>query len=331
MKFLHTLIAREIPENIKQCLEEQPARSGMYNWIFAFRGSIASYWSVQDNLEDYDVIQVNMSPKDMPIIPMIREKLRNSSTKLVINNDYICEYWGKFGLDPWQYDHIQKMGDMVFSTEPHQVSNMIKGTYLLPHPTNTRLLKHLGHNEDRESIGFIYHWWAGSTHLPARTMALAANRYGLKTALYGYIKAGANPVENERWIPSMFDKVYPGMSFPEFAELIQGEKVVYDPNMFHTYGRNGVELACFRKPVIGSNRVFSYNKLFPDLTIDPLDHNDAMAKFDKVVNGKIDDILDRAYDEVEYFNYKNSIERFKAALEESTERGGYKWYEENNK
>ena len=43
MKFTHIMGAVEIPPYIKDCLSEQPARSGMYNWIFAFKGEVNTF------------------------------------------------------------------------------------------------------------------------------------------------------------------------------------------------------------------------------------------------------------------------------------------------
>lgn len=132
MKFTHVMGSNSIPSYIKECLEEQPARSGMYNWIFVFNGEINTYSGIKGRLHEYDVIQTNMSPKDFQTVISIREELTrtgNTKTKLVINNDYVCECWTKWGLDPRFYDSVQRMGDMVFGTEPHQVSNMINGAF----------------------------------------------------------------------------------------------------------------------------------------------------------------------------------------------------------
>jgi len=327
IKFCHVLIARDIPANIKDTLGEQPARSGMYNWTFVFQGDMKTYWSLTDeDIAEYDIIQVNMSPKDMPIIAELRRRIdnMNANTKLVINNDYVCEYWGKWGIDPLYYEQVQRMGDMVFGTEPNQVSQMIKGAYCLTHPTNTKVIKHLGSDYDENSVGFLFHWWAGHTYIGALTLQKVKEKYGVETRMYGYNDAFD---EMKRWKGVMFDDIAPLMAFPDFAEKIQGEKCLYDPNPFHTYGRNGVELACLRKPIIGSNRVFSYQKLFPDLTIDPFNRHQTMEKFDMVLKGseKVEQILDKAYEDVEYFNYENSKKRFIAAFEESIDRGGHKW------
>ncbi|MAH49937.1 hypothetical protein CMI37_29230 [Candidatus Pacearchaeota archaeon] len=329
IKFTHVLGARSIPEHIKDCLEEQPARSGMYNWIFAFKGEINTYWSIKDKLHEYDVIQCNMSPADMPMILMLRDQLTktgNTKTKLVINNDYVCECWGDWGLDPYHYDHVQRQGDMVFGTEPHQVSNMLNGVFVIPHPTNTSMLKKLGSDMENDSVGFIFHWWSGDTYLPHRTLERVKEKFGVKMARIFAYKPDKDQMSAGRKL--MWDETVGGLDFPDFAEYIQGERCVYDPNPCHTYGRNGVELACWGRPVVGSNRVFSYNMLFPELTCDPYDFNATMDCFDIVFNQpeKLKGILDRAYEKVEYFNYENSRKRFLDALKIAVERGGHTWY-----
>jgi len=326
LKYLMVIPGKTIPNEIKECLEEQPHRSGLYNWIFAFQGNYGTYWEYENDLEKFDVVQINMSPKDMIIVPTLRRKLKGSSTKLVLNNDYVCEKWGDWGLNPHYYKDIQRLGDMVFSTESHQVSNMIDGTATLPHPSNTEILKHLGTSQSEDSVGFIYHWWAGQSYIPYLNIERVKEKHKVaKSAVFGYSMSKLNQMH--KWVGAMFDEEVPLLDFPTFAQRIMAEKCIYDPNPFHTYGRNGVELACFKRPVVGSNRVFSYNKLFPELTCDPYDRHDTMKKFDLAFSSKVDAILDKAYEEVEYFNYKNSKERYLAALDEATDRGGYEWFQ----
>ena len=332
MKYTQIIPGSKIPEHIIDCLNEQPARSGMYNWIFAHKGEINVWDDVKDRLEDFDVVQVNMSPIDMPIIPEIRRRLgENSKTKLVLNNDYVCEYWGKWGLDHLRYDQIQRMGDMVFGTEPHQVSNMINGSFCIPHPTNTKILKHLGVDKQlkENSVAFIYHWWAGQSHLASRTLRIVQEKYGLKkTKMFGYQpKPGTD--EMKTYNKFMFNEVSPLEQFPDFIQTLQKEKAIFDPNPYHTYGRNGVEAACLGIPVVGSNRVLSYNELFPDLVCDPFDHNEIMRKFKIIFECPeiMKSILKVAYEKVEMFNYENSVKKYEDALKIAVDRGGHKWYQ----
>lgn len=324
--------AVEIPSYIKDCLSEQPARSGMYNWIFAFKGEVNTWKSIKHKLHEYDVVQINMSPLDFQTVIEIREELtktNNTHTKLVINNDYVCECWSEWGTMPAYYDSVQKLGDMVFGTEPHQVSNMVNGAFCIPHPTNTEWLKRQTTDTKSDSIGYVFHWWEGGTYLPYRTCEKVKAKFNIaKSHVYGY-----KPQHDkmQRFLGLTWDKQMPLDDFPNYAERIMGERVVYDPNPYHTYGRNGVELACWGTPVVGSNRVFSYQKLFPELCCDPFDFNATMKCFDIVFNQpeKMKEIMAKAYEEVEWFNYENSKKRFLEALDIAVKRGGHKWYQMN--
>lgn len=320
------MAGRNIPPHIKSALQEQPARSGLYNWIFAHKGEINCFESIRNNLQDYDVLQVNMSPADMAIIPEIRRLIDGSDTKLVLNNDYVCEYWGKWGLNPYYYDSIQRMGDMVFGTEPFQVSNMINGTFCIPHPTNTKYLKMVGTDQHEDSVGFIYHWWNGDTYLASRLLNKIKRDFGVKQAkIFAY-----NPDTDNmtKYKGQMWDEIVGDIPFPQYIQKIAGQRAVFDPCPFHTYGRNGVEAACLKYPLIPSNRTFSGRMLFPDLAIDPYDAKAAWDKFKLILTktDKAEAISQKAYEDVEFFNYENSVKRWKEAFDLAIDRGGHSWY-----
>jgi len=218
---------------------------------------------------------------------------------------------------------------MVFGTEPHQVSNMVNGAFCMPHPTNTKWLKRMASDVKSDSIGYIFHWWEGGTYLPYRTLEKVKEKFGVKKShIYGY-----KPKYDQmnKAVNMMWEKIMGLDDFPNYAQNVMGERCIYDPNPYHTYGRNGVEAACWGVPVVGSNRVFSYSKLFPELSCDPFDFNATMELFDIVFNQpeKLKKIMDRAYEEVEYFNYENSRKRFLEALKIAVDRGGWQWYQKN--
>jgi len=325
MKFVNVIAAKEIPDNIARTLQEQPARSGQYNWLQVFKGEIQCFDQIKERLDDYDVITVNMAPSDHALIPEIRARLRSSSTRLVVNNDYVTECWPKWDINPDSYRHLQAMGDMVFTTEAHQASWMIPGTFTMPHPTNTGVLKHFGTDFKDDAIASIFHWWHGDPYHAYQACKIAKDEFGIaRSKLYAYNESRD---KLKRWNKTMFDTYVPIVPFPDYLQSIMGDKLVYDPNPYHTYGRNGVEFACTGTPVVGSNRVFSYNYLFPELTCDPFDLNDTMKKFSIVMNEeeRTKQILADAAKKVEYFNYKNSKKRFTEALQIASDRGGYEY------
>jgi glycosyltransferase involved in cell wall biosynthesis len=332
LKYSLVLSGKTTPQSIIDALGEMPRRSGLFNWIFAHKGEINQWNDIKHCVDDYDVIQVNMSPMDMTIIPEIRNTI-SDSTKLVINNDYVCEYWNKWNLHPHYYRDIQMMGDMVFGTEPHQVSNMINGAFCMPHPTHTKILKSFGHDvtQEENSVGFIYHWWAPEAYLSYMTLEAVKAKFGVeKSRIYGY-SPDKDPLKSFVQKKMLFDDVMHLTDFPTFADKIQKERCLYDPNPCHTYGRNGVEAACLGVPIVGSDRVFSQQKLFPTLACDPYDKCATIDRFKTVFcdESEMKKIMDYAYREVEFFNYENSVKRYIDALKEADERGGHKWYQKN--
>jgi len=138
LKYCH--VVYKITNGMKAALDEVPRRSGMYNWMFLFKGEMVPINEVsKDYLEKFDVVQVNLSPVDQVLVPEVRRILgNNSSTLLIANNDYVCEAWGKWGTHPLYYHQVQEVADAVFGTEPYQTSQLRDDAYCIPHPTWTR-------------------------------------------------------------------------------------------------------------------------------------------------------------------------------------------------
>jgi hypothetical protein len=332
LRFLH--VNTRITPDIVSAMEEEPKRSGMYNWFMAFGGDMYPLKEITDDMwANYDVVQINMSPVDIPLIRKARKKLDEFApdTMLVLNNDYVCEAWDiAFGIEPGYYDEVQKMGDLVFSTEPTQVSNMIDGTFVLPHPTRVEHLKTIRAPEQTNDLGIPFHWWSGDTYIPSRTANKIKDKFGLdKTKLFAYVKKERDRMV--KWHKTMWDETVGGMNYCDYAQEIASCKLIYEPCNMHTYGRNTVETACYRVPVIGSDRVYSMKMLYPFTICDPYDTKTMMELAEKVLT---DDafrkkVIDYAYEKVEYFNYENSKKRFLDALKIAKDRGGRAWYLKN--
>ena len=99
---------------------------------------------------------------------------------------------------------------------------------------------------------------------------------------------------------------------------------------WHTYGRNTVDLACFGVPHVVSNRIYSGQKLWDKLSCDPYDIRTARHLVKSCLDEKewVQEVVDRAYEDVEWFNHKNSVERYNTALdmvEEGKELNGWCW------
>jgi len=323
-KLKYLCVLHGLSAGVKSTLEEVPRRGGFYNWLFAFKGDIMPWKNIEAQgdaksfLERYDVVHLNMAPVDQLLIPEIRKALgKSSSTKFVINNDYVAEQWHKWNIHPKQYWHLQGMGDMVFGTEPCQVSHMIPRAKTIPHPHWIKMLKKMAPSETENSYGVLYHWWEGKTHSPAIfDFKLKKEFPKIESKFYAYREDVA---EDKRWLRTFWDYKVPPMNFPEYIDDLMTNKFVYEPTNSHTYGRNSVDLAAIGIPMIGSDRVWSMKYCFPKTSHDPWRMDKTLNVARRILKESRfrQEVIDYAQDACEFFNYKNSKERFIAALEES--------------
>lgn len=324
IKYLH--VCTKLTQAMKDSMSFIPMLPGMYNWINVFKGQVGPYKLVKDKMEDFDCVQINMSPVDFPMIMEVARKLKNSSTMLVLNNDYVAEHWGKLGINPTQYDEIQRMGDMTFGTEPCQTSCMIKGSYCLSHPHRVDILKHYGldiSDEDKKGkVGSLFHWWEGEILLPSLLFKrLEEKGYKLDTHLYSY---DPHHSTNPHWTKVLYDKIHVGYKYPTFIKELMTLQLFVENCSYHTYGRTTVDTAALGVPTIGSNRVFSMRYCFPNMCYDPADMKSAVEIADRVLKGGkwLEEQMSIARERCTYFNYDNSRERFIKAFEESKKRVG---------
>lgn len=322
LKYLH--VCSKISDGMKNAFEEYPRRGGMYNWLYAFQGDIKTYDSV-DDFEKYDVVQLNMSPVDSILIPELRERIpKSSSTMLVLNNDYVAETWGTLGWHPKEYIHYQKQADMLFGTEPYQVSCMNDGAYVLPHPHDIKNIKRIGiksyYPEDK-NVGFMYHWWEGRTYPSSLLGFKLKEKYGVNTRIYAY---NGQKDESVKWAKVMFDEHMSPMNYPEYVNSIMTNKFIVELSSCHTYGRNTVDTAALGVPTMGTDRVYSMTKCFPKMIADPFDFKKQMQIADNIMNNRkwLDEQIEYASNACEYFNYDNSKKRFLDALEDARKRCG---------
>lgn len=322
----------KITPSIKECLKEQPQRSGSYQWIFAHQGDLMEYTPDFDP-EQYDIVQVNGAPIDFPIIYNLRKKLgKDSDTKLVVNNDYVSEAWEDRKIMPALWHQAFDQADMLFGTEPAQTSMLSERAFCMPHPTNTKMLKHFrsikkGQSHNLPWVGSIFHWWVGNVW----------NSYNVTKDLPCWSQLLAYVRDNDKFMytKQLFNELVPPKNYPDYSEHLMKCKAVLDLCPYHTYGRNSVDLACFEVPHIVSNRIYSGQKLWNGLAVDPYDIRGARNLLKDVLADKeyIRDITSEAYDKAEYFGHKQSLNRYNTAMEmvnSGKEMSGWLWDDKEN-
>ena len=325
LKYCH--VVYKITPMMKSCLEEVPRRGGMYNWMFVFKGSMKPIWMMEKkDFENYDVIQVNMSPVDQILLKEIRDRLpKSTSTLLIANNDFVCETWEDWDQHPLQYLQTQDIADGVFGTEYYQTSMLRDDAFIMPHPHWIHMLKKIGNPDldlNRFRVGCLYHWWEGSTYIKSLVLEKLRKKFPkLETRLYGYF---GKKDKNARWLKTMFDKVMPLMQYPDFQRSLMTNRFVFEGGAYSTYGRTTVDTAALRIPAIGTSRIWSMRHCYPEMCCEPHNANRLVDIMSKVLTDDewLQKQLDYAYDTCEFFNYDNSRDRYLEMIETVRRRTG---------
>jgi hypothetical protein len=300
----------------QQLLDEELARTGLYQWINVFNGEI-KYPREVVNYNDYDIVQVNMSAQDIPLLINIKESLpKDSKTKLVLNNDYTSEAWGMAFPSPDTIRRETSCADMIFGTEYYQVSALSemlrRQVYVIPHPADVKRLKTLPAIPKKDIITTIWRRYDNFWYVPS----LVTRNHGMTTYLIGYDKT-QNP---KTWLTTtMFDFVFEGTNYFDFCDQMRTSKILYDPFTFHSYNRAIVDCAALGVAVVGSNRTQSIMTLYPFTAVDPYDVLNGRKLIDRLLEDKefYDKVVKYALEHVEVYNHKNSLEKYLMALDES--------------
>jgi hypothetical protein len=180
------------------------------------------------------------------------------------------------------------------------------------------MLKRWGRPNVTESIGYTYHWWEQKSYIPGIWNYKLRDEEGLKirTRLYAYMNAAE---DKNRATKQMYDEIYSGMMYPDFIEHFISNKVCVDYCSAHTYGRTSVDMAAIGVPMVGSDRIESMRRCFPMTSHDPFDGKSMITSIKRLwTDDKFhDDVITTARVNSEFYNYKNSKQRFLAALEQS--------------
>jgi len=300
----------------QQLIEEEITRTGLYQWINTFNGEIKYPRDVKD-YNDYDIVQVNMSLQDIPLVSNIWEQLgKNSKTKIILNNDYTTEAWGNTFTDPNTLKREISKADMLFGTEYYQTTALSELTgrkcFIIPHPADVKRLKALPKKPKKDVISTIWRRYDRFSYIPH----LVTRNNGLTTQLIGYDKN----LDKRVWLTTtMFDYVVSGTNYFDFCDQMRESKIIYDPFTFHSYNRAIVDCAAMGVAVVGSNRTQSINLCYPYTSVDPYDVVGGRRLIERLMTDKdfYDKVVNTALEKVEYYNHINSKLKYLLALDES--------------
>lgn len=304
----------------QQLLDEELARTGLYQWLNVFNGEVKFPRDVQD-YSKYDIVQVNMSAQDIHLVGKIRDELGpKSDTKLVLNNDYTTEVWGLSFSYPSTIAREIVNADLLFGTEYFQTTALSelsgRKCYICPHPADIKRLKSLAPIPKKDVISTIWRRYDNFSYVPS----LAVRNQGLTTQLIGYDQK----IDKQVYLTTtLYDYVFAGTNYFDFCDQLRESQIVYDPFTLHSYSRTTIDTAALGVPVVGSNRTQSVNVCYPHTMIDPYD----VTKSRQLIRKLLDDkefremVIETAKNNCEFYNHENSKDRYLSALADSLKYG----------
>lgn len=322
--------------------------AGLVNWFKALGSDMASPAELGEDpasaLERYDWVLLNLAGTDLGVPAKLRNALGwNSSTKLVVNDDYAVEVLQKAIQDSkGSLNGMLKdlyVADLLFAQEPYQLEMMnyiirwnkednarknIGSRYpittLISHPVNTANLKQWAVTDlDQRSptIGIMYHRLDGQTYIPsliARNQPASwFNGMPPLTCMYSYVDK-YNIFSNE---DRLFDIMVEHLDFGRLLYLLVTNIAALDYYTIHSHSRFSGECACLRVPLVTTDFSFNARTLFPNNVAPYWKWQDLRDKLARLVSDEKywNECVDHAYDKVEEFNYPNSIGKLKMAME----------------
>ena len=299
--------------------KKEPVLSGLWQWHLAFdkygkKGDVRLIRR-KEEFEEYDCIHLNMTGGNFALPQMIRDELKNSSTKFIMNIDFDIGSWGKSFSYPTLLEKGLQYADLVFHVESRgaKILEYIlkRPVYCLPHPVDVDGLDKYKKIDREPYIVNIYHRYYPDITLPY----WAIHDLPLDSVLLGY---------NKGTVPSlpMYDHTFSHIPFMEAIDVMS--KATFGLDLFHgyNYGRIVCEFAALACPCVCSETIDACNKLFPDLAVNPFDIKKANELFLKMIKDKEfhEDIFKKGYYAASYYSQKECYLRMVKALEETEEK-----------
>lgn len=311
MKYLYT--AYQIFDTIA---DSSPEITGCYQWIRAFKGDSLSWRDVdKDNLEKYDVIQINADWTDLRLVGEIRDILGDSSsTKIVLNQDHAPELWQNSFEFIQDFKQAMKMSDCVFATSPtaRDLMQQIipeKKIYLSPHPCETHVLKSFRSVHESNHILALWHRYDKFSLIPS----IILKGLDIPVSLGGWIKEQ----DNVRVVKtSNYGMFIEHMNFPDFMKLIYEARIAYDAFTSYSVGRVAWDCSALSTPLVCSNRNWSSRICYPLTSFDPFSAKELRSATERLIKDKnfYEEVKNLAYYNCEFAGHEACRNRFNDML-----------------
>ena len=333
VKYIHiTVDGSHFPDLIN----EKVSRPGMYQWQRAFNtgkdtGVISHINSVAPaDLKNYDIVHANLCGVSAASIPRVKEAIKGTDTKLILNLDYAVELVQEAFARPKEMWEAVLAADFIFAQEPFQQNflnfflryqnpdnpsnNPPKHSIpCIPHPCDTEgLKKFVVPNEDRlDQCTVMIHRYKEPVLIPA------VISWGIKSSTWAVGFTQGN-------IPmGLFTEASALMEWPRYIYKLAHSTMALDYYLgIHSHSRFVEECACLGIPCVSTCESYTAKMIFPEINHDETDlrgiRNDLERLEKGFESGTPDefwlDLQKKGSERVEQFNYVNSKQHLLDAM-----------------
>lgn len=326
-------------------------RAGSYQWYKAFRNA---NWRADvrhindmatDDLSKYSLLHINLAGTNLDLIRHIKEIIKGSNTKLMVNLDYSLECFEAAFNNPWLFAKSLMMADVIFVQEPSQrafLTMLLRDTVvpgmgnkfygkrdfqvpLVPHPCQTGEMKKLfvPYEERQDALIFCYHRYnGGQLWVPAWVVQDLKLPTGEQIPLYATNLVVETQALDRSAAPMLLwdysQSAQTIGNWDKWVYLLSHSTLGFSYYTLHSFDRFICEAASLGVPVVCTNYSYSGTQLFPNICHDVLDLAGMRGSFDKLVSDEefYQNTAKFAFEKVEEFNWVNSIKRLFQAMRE---------------
>ena len=314
-------------------IRQEVERPGSYSWHKAFQnypgasGEIKHVDEIANtDFQRFSIVHMNLSGVSTKYFKPIREQLKGSSTKFIMNLDYApeCIDIPEWVLNAREFYETFKQVDFIFAQVPGQVAllNMIwqrmlgrKETVpLIPHPVDTDGLKKLYvPPKDRlDAVGVLFHLYDGHLLIPSILSKAAGRTHGkfrsidvqVPTILFGFLERNIDL--------SMFDVVATRKAWDQYIYLLSHCTVGLSYySGVSSQDRFCAETSCLGIPTVTTTNSYFGKLFFPKCSFDPDDFEGMLRTLERL---KTDQqywtrVKEYGWTKVEKYGFKPSVER----------------------
>lgn len=281
--------------------------SGLYHWAKVFKGEY-NFPVFAEDTEKYNLIHVNITPRNIPLLDQLIPMVDRNKTKLIFNIDHSIHLWMSTFPYPQQLLRAVDQADYIFGVEPlmcELLSDALKRNVpCIPHPVDVEQIGKRKQGERCERVGVSIHRYIGNYVLPW---------YIVNELPKGWVTTaiGADAADFKPKIHHMFPEVQPYLKFETLIEWAASLYAVVESYTIASYGRFTCECAAMAVPVIGCDVVGGQARCFPLTSVSQFNPIEMKKILNRLINDQdfYTEVVRNGLKESEYYSLKNSKQR----------------------